>query len=342
MDATALTPLRLAPIFKPAPWGGDRLQAWLGVSDPSPEPIGEAWVLSDQGEQLSRVVGGPFDGCTLRDLLVALPQPILGRRWPGAERFPLLLKFLDARQNLSVQVHPNDAQARAKHGHGLGKTEAWVIQNVEPTSRIYAGLRRGVGEPELLHALHTGTVPDCLHEIAPKPEDVVFLPAGTIHALGGGVTLFEVQQTSDLTYRLHDWGRVDAVTGQPRPLHIAEALACTDYSGGPCQPVQPAIERVGLATQERLIRCEQFTLWRWRADRPFTIGAAGVCRVVVGFSGWADLFYQGEKFALRPGEVLLLPAQVGACEVRPRGPVTVLECGLPGDVALPKVNRRAS
>jgi mannose-6-phosphate isomerase len=219
-------------------------------------------------------------------------------------------------------------KARRVGSEQRGKTEAWVIMHAEPGAKLYAGLRPGVDEAGLRKALAAGTVADCLYSYEPRPGDCVFLRAGTVHALGAGLVLFEVQQTSDITYRLFDWNRVDARTGNPRELHVEESLHCTDFAAGPCQPVAPVVEAAGPARRERLASCEYFQLWRHHGESPFLVGAAGECRVVVGFQGRAELLWAGQAFPLAPGTVYLLPAAVGACEVRPHGPVTVLECGL--------------
>jgi mannose-6-phosphate isomerase len=327
-----LCPLRFAPIFKPALWGGRRLGHLLRRHDLPDGPVGEAWVLSDCGGHVSHVCGGPFDGATLRDLLERHGRRVVGRPLAAGERFPLLLKFLDARDTLSVQVHPDDEKARPLQSRG--KTEAWVILESEPGSRLYAGLRPGIGPECVRQALAGGSVPECLHSFEARPGDCVFLPAGVVHAIGAGLVLFEVQQTSDLTYRLHDWDRIDAVTGRPRPLHIDDALACTDFDRGPSEPVRPVVEAGGPARRERLVACDHFQLWRWRATRPFTAGAAGTCRVLVGADGRATVHARGGEEPLGPGDVMLLPAELGPVLVVPEEaarPVTVLECGLPDE-----------
>ena len=322
-----LYPLRFEPIFKHAIWGGYSLRPMFGQAQPA-EPEGEAWVLSDQGDSLSRVVEGPLAGQTLRDLMVAHQQALLGDAPASNGRFPLLLKFLEARQPLSVQVHPNDEQARRMEpaGAGLGKTEAWVILKSDPGSLLYAGLRHGVGHAEFRQALTTGSLPDVMHAYETSPGDCIFLEAGTIHAIGAGLTLFEVQQTSDITYRLYDWDRVDAKTGKSRQLHIEQALLCTNVHGGPCRPVDA--QRTPHPSRERLLTCSYFTLDRIVGDKPFTVGAAGQCRIVVALEGQASLHHRGRKHMLRMGDVLLLPAAVGPCECSPEGTATILECGV--------------
>jgi mannose-6-phosphate isomerase len=319
-----LYPLRFRPLFKTALWGGSALRPLFGAA-PSPEPTGEAWVLSDQGADGSVVADGPLAGTTLRDLMRARPRDLLGEAEAPGGRFPLLLKFLDARLPLSVQVHPDDELARVlEPGEARGKTEAWVILRADPGSRLFAGLRPGVGAEAFQAALTGGTLPDVLHSYAPRPGDCVFLEAGTVHAIGAGLLLFEVQQTSDVTYRLHDWGRVDAKTGKPRDLHVAQALQCTNYERGPCDAVEPRSAEDGC---EALVSCRYFTLARRRPRDRCRLRANGRCRILVGVEGKARLVHDGADFPLKFGDVYLLPAAVGGCEVVPDGPLTLLECG---------------
>jgi mannose-6-phosphate isomerase len=323
-----LYPLRFEPIFKNNLWGGSFLRPLFGLDAPS-EPEGEAWLLSDQGDNVSRVVDGPLRGKTLRDLMGSHRRELIGSAAAPLDRFPLLLKLLDARQPLSVQVHPNDEQAQRLESAsaGFGKTEAWVILRTEPGSLLYAGLREGVTADEFREALKGGTLPEVLHAISPRPGDCFFLEAGMIHAIGAGLILFEVQQTSDITYRLFDWGRVDAKTGRPRPLHIESALLCTNVEAGPCHAVKPA--RLAGTDRERLVACQYFTLDRIHGDRRFPVGESGQCRLVVCLDGRANLIHKGKSHPLKLGDVLLLPAAISPCECIPDGMATVLEIWIP-------------
>jgi mannose-6-phosphate isomerase len=316
-------PLTFDPIFKSMLWGGRRLPDFLGRPAPHDDPIGEAWVLSDVDGHVSVVSDGPFAGWTLRDLLAEYPREILGPAVPPDGRFPLLLKFIDARQELSVQVHPDDEQAVRLAGDGKrGKTEAWVVLDADPaTSRIYAGFRPGVTADHFREAMRTKATPDTLHSFTPAPGDCVFLRAGTVHAIGANILLFEVQQTSDITYRLYDWDRVDK-NGNPRELHIDHGLTCSDFAAGPCHPV-------AAGEGGKLVDCAHFTLHRHGRHDKFAVGAPGECRVVVGVEGRGSLNWGGSRVPIGVGSVVLLPAAVGACELDPDGPVTVLECGIP-------------
>jgi mannose-6-phosphate isomerase len=306
MTRPALYPLRFEPIFKSMLWGGRRLPGFLNRPHPGDEPIGEAWVLSDVDGHPSRVADGPLAGRTLRELLAADPARILGQAKLLNGRFPLLLKFIDARQELSVQVHPNDQQAAAKQLGGTGKTEAWVV-------------------------LAAKTTPHALHSFTPKRGDCVFLEAGTVHAIGADILLFEVQQTCDITYRLYDWDRVDTKTGKPRDLHIDDGLACADFARGPCPAVVPIAEHRSHEKRERLVGCGYFTLHRMTGSRRFTVGAPGECRIVIAVdaAGRSEIEWNGNVAGIATGDVFLLPAEVGECSILPAGEVALLECGLP-------------
>jgi mannose-6-phosphate isomerase len=316
-----LTPFQFEPIFQSYMWGGRRLAEWYAHA-PVEGPIAEAWLISDEAKFPSRVKRG---GSTLRQLMDEFGQRLLGCRHRPGERFPLLLKFLDAREPLSVQVHPNNEQA----GPGCcGKTEAWVVLHAEPGSRVYAGLRAGVGEQELRRALEAKRVAEVLHSFEPRAGDCVFLPAGTVHALGAGLLIFEVQQTSDVTYRLHDWDRVDPRTGRPRDLHVDQSLECIDWSRGPASPVAPA--------GELLVDCPHFRLWRKRSEQKLVpVGAADEFRIVVVVDGRGLLdFGEARELPLEPGTAWLLPPGSGDACCYLGGSLTLLECGPPAEGAL--------
>ena len=321
----SLYPLAFEPIFTTNLWGGRRLPG-LFRRPPVASPVGEAWVLSDVDGRPSRATNGPLAGATLRELVAEFGPRLVGPGRLAHGRFPLLLKFIDAAQELSVQVHPTDEQARRSAPTAAGKTEAWVVLDADPaTSRIYAGFRAGVGPDRFRAALTAKSTPETLHAFTPAAGDCVFLPAGTVHAIGANVLLFEVQQTSDITYRLYDWDRVDAATGRPRELHVDAGLACSDFARGPCEPVRPTPLGNCVYHRERLVRCDHFLLERVATHNPITVGERGRCRVVVGVAGRGTL--NGRPIGV--GDVALIPAEVGEAEFVPHGPATVLECGLP-------------
>jgi mannose-6-phosphate isomerase len=325
----ALSPLRFEPIYQYRLWGGRRLADVLTAPLPSDGPIGEAWVLSDRDDHQSLVANGPLKGHTIGQLLKQWPEQVLGKLAGRFHRFPLLLKFLDARDMLSVQVHPSDRQTDYLPAGETGKTEAWVVLEAGTESRIYAGLKPATTADNLRRAIANGAVADHLVCFTPKPGDGVFLPAGTVHALGGDVVVFEVQQNSDVTFRLYDWDHVDAKTGQRRALQVDQAIACIDFAQGAVGPVIPAVEEVKPVLRERLFCCEHFGLWRLRGESPFMVGTAGRPRVLVCLAGDGQLEHDGANYAVGKGDVLLLPAVVGACGFRPRSAVSLLELSLP-------------
>lgn len=275
-------PVELEPESVAALWGGDRL---------APN-VAEVWLASELAHRPTRVARGPLRG--------ELPSMVLG--YP----LPVLAKFLDARLPLSVQVHPDDERARAR-GHARGKSEAWVVLHAEPGSRVYAGLREGRDQSDLT----ADRIEDALHWFEPMVGDIVNLPAGTVHALGGGVTVFEIQQSCDVTYRLHDWGRVDPISGRPRELHIDEANTCVTM----LSPVRPLRGVGSLVTP-------YFELHVHRG--PVTLGGDGRTRLLVAFgqasSGCIDV---------PAGRAVLVPTMVGECRLRPEPGGWLFECILP-------------
>ena len=239
---TPLYPLQFEPIYQYRLWGGRRLADVLAAPLPADGPIGEAWVLSDRDDHQSRVANGPLKGQTIGQLMEESPEQLMGKLAGRFRRFPLLLKFLDAREMLSVQVHPADGHTDLLPEGATGKTEAWVVLEAGTKSRIYAGLKPGTTAGDLRLALTNGAVADYLVSFTPKPGDAVFLPAGTVHSLGAGIVVFEVQENSDVRFRLYDWDHVDAKTGRPRALQVEQALACIDFVGGAASPVAPVLE----------------------------------------------------------------------------------------------------
>jgi mannose-6-phosphate isomerase len=329
MSNTLLYPLRFEPIYQYRLWGGRRLASLLAAPLPGEGPIGEAWILSDRDDHQSLVADGPLKGRTLSQLLAMFPEQVMGKLAGRFRRFPLLLKFLDARELLSVQVHPSDAHADLLPAGETSKTEAWVVLESEPESRIYAGLKPGTTEAGLRQAITNGGVADRLACFTPKPGDAVFLPAGTVHALGGDIVVFEVQQNSDVTFRLYDWDHVSAKTGRPRPLQVDQALACIDFRQSDAGLVAPVIEGTTPVKRERLFHCEHFWLWRLSGELRFTVGAASAPRVLVCIAGSGLVEHSGASYAVGRGDVFLLPAKLGACTFQPRGAVSVLEIEIP-------------
>jgi len=300
------------------------------------KPIGpendyaESWELVDRDPEQSCVVAGPLVGKTLRELLRDYPQEMLGRHAP-LPRFPLLVKLLDAAQLLSVQVHPNDAQAARTTPPDLGKTEVWHVLAAQPGSKLYAGLKPHVDRAYLEQALRTGQVEPCLHAIEPRVGDTIFIPPGTVHALGAGVVIAEFQQSSDVTLRLFDWNRVGA-DGKPRPLHIEAALSIIDYTFGPIQVLRssllPTLPLDSVATQE-LVVCEKFVLKRHTFRRHWSRPNDQRFRILMVIEGELRAANDPLDTLCTPGTTLLIPASIDEIELLTESTATVLECYLP-------------
>ena len=325
---SSLYPLRFEPIYQYRLWGGRRLAKLLTAPLPDDEPIGEAWLLSDRDDHASVVAEGPLKGRTLGQLLAESPKEMLGKLAGRFQRFPLLLKFLDASDVLSVQVHPSDAQKDYLPKGESGKTEAWVVLEVGSQGRIYAGLKPDTTPEKMQSAIADGTVSDRLASFTPKPGDGVFIPAGTVHSLSD-VVVFEVQENSDVTFRLFDWNHIDSKTGQPRPLQVDQAMACIDFTQGALAPVVTVIDETTPALREKMFDCKHFALWRISGESPFTVGAVGKPRVLVGIAGDGTLEHRSTNYPFGKGDVLLLPAAVGTCFCQPKDIITVLEISLP-------------
>ncbi len=246
-----LYPLYFEPILRRLIWGGHRLGTILHKSIGPGSDYAESWELSDYHDQVSVVRDGPMAGTTLRELVRDRAEELFGSSGDIQEQFPLLVKFIDAAQSLSVQVHPDDEKGRKLAGDN-GKTETWVILAADPGSLIYAGLRPGVGAEQLREAIESGQVEPLLHRFEARPGDSILIEAGTVHAIGAGVLLAEIQQMSDATFRVFDWNRV-GTDGKPRELHIRQAMESIDFRRGPVNPLEPGIEEIsGIGTRERL------------------------------------------------------------------------------------------
>ncbi len=327
-DQALLYPLRFEPIYQYRLWGGRHLASLLTAPLPS-GPVGEAWLLSDRDDHQSRVADGSLKGRTIAQLLEKFPKQIMGKLAGRFHRFPLLLKFLDVHEMLSVQVHPTKANTDLLPAGQTPKTEAWVVLEAGTQSRIYAGLKPDTAEADLRRALTNGSVAEHLACLTPKPGDAAFLRAGTVHSLGGDLVVFEIQQNSDVTFRLYDWDHIDPKTGKPRALQVDKAMACIDFVEGPVSLVAPVVETTTPVQRESLFHCEHFWLWRVRGHSPFTVGAVDLPRVLVCIEGGGLVEHGTAAYAVGKGDVFLLPAAIGSCVFRPRGAVNVLEIAIP-------------
>jgi mannose-6-phosphate isomerase len=308
-------PLQFHPILKRIRWGGRRLGTLLGKSLGEGSDYAESWEIADCASDQSTVTDGPYQGWTLRRLVETHGTALLGLQ-STANTFPLLVKFLDAHDRLSVQVHPNDEQAQQFARGPRGKTEAWLVLFAEPHARVYTGLKPGVDRAVFVRSLQQQRVEECLHSYHVHPGDCVFIPAGTVHTIGEGVVLAEIQQTSDVTFRIDDWGRLDA-SGKPRALHIEEALQCIDFERGPVDPVTTQAHPDGDHEVEDLVACPYFELRRHRLTSSWRLPQDERFRILMPLEGRVDVQSGDWRRTLGLGATLLIPACLEDVSVAP-------------------------
>jgi len=347
-----LYPLKFQPLFKRYLWGGRRLGTVLGKPIGEGDEYAESWEIADHEQGQSVIANGALAGKTLHQLVLERPAELFGRQAEriaraqpaGREpRFPLIFKYLDAQRDLSVQVHPNDAAAALLTPPDLGKTEAWLILDAQAGSLVYAGLKFGFGRTELQREVERGRTELCLNWFEARAGQCLFIPAGTVHALGAGLLVAEIQQASDTTYRLFDWNRTGP-DGQPRQLHIEQALEAIDYTRHVISPQAPQpTERPHV---ERLVVCEKFMLDRWRLSGMDKLGGDGRFHVLSVLEGEVLLSGSGPQVELgrKPGatttdevsllslirgQTVLLPACLGEVTVASRDSAVMLDMYLP-------------
>lgn len=307
-------PLVFEPIFMERVWGGRRLESLYGKHLPSAALIGESWEIVDRPEAQSVVHEGPLRGTTLHELW-CMHRPEIFGDVADAPRFPILVKLLDAHENLSLQVHPPREIAQTLGGES--KSEFWYVTNAAPKARLYAGVKKGTTRDTFKKALEQGKVEKHLHALELKTGDAIFLPSGRMHALGAGNVLVEIQENSDTTYRIYDWDRSKKGRAA-RKMHIAEAMQCVDFAD-----VEPALLR---ATGESLVRHELFEIDKWELRAEREIAERGRFAIVVCLTG--ELECAGRRF--KPGDFFLVPAQLEERVVRPaRGKASLLRVALP-------------
>jgi mannose-6-phosphate isomerase len=303
-------------------WGGRSLEATLGIVLGVAGPVGETWELVDREECNSKVLAGSSAGRTLHELMGAHGAALLGAARPSrGGRFPVLIKFLSATKPLSVQVHPDELAAK-KLGRGeSGKDEAWYILAAEPQSQIYLGLRPGVDAREFAARAGGPGVVDLLRAWPVRAGEFVFVPGGTIHAIGEGITLLEVQNNSDVTYRLYDWDRL-GLDGKPRPCHRDEALLCARYDAPVQGPVEPRFTPRGGNRAAQLVDCPAFRMELLEIGTYMDLDTDGRAVIYVALAGAGRLRSAGSEALARmkPGDTWLVPAALGPHRIEPEGP----------------------
>jgi len=324
----AVQPMKMQPVLKERIWGGRRLAELLGKNIPPDLRIGESWELADHPHGRSIVADGPLAGKTLRWILEHHGGAVLGRdelARGGAARFGLLVKFIDASDRLSIQVHPDDAYAGAHHIGESGKTECWTVIHAEPEAWVVNGVRPGCTRQQFADALKKGTVEDLVVTRPVKTGDFLWVPAGMVHAMGPGLVIAEVQQNSDLTYRVYDWGRKDA-DGKPRELHVKDALETIQFSGDlmPSGGRGKTADETGLLI-EHLADCHAFSLSRIQIDRrPWAADTGDAYVVLVVLAGAARLTTGDGSMPIVAGDTVLIPAEAGEYALEAPQKLTVL------------------
>jgi mannose-6-phosphate isomerase len=320
-----LGPARLSPVFSPRPWGSRSLAPYFPEMVNLPEPIGEAWMSGSD----CRFATGPFAGRKLGEVWREI-----GTTAECGGDFPLLVKFIFPEDKLSVQVHPDDAYA-ARHEQdagGRGKTEMWYVLEARPGAEVLVGLKSTITRDEFARALEDGTAEDCLNRIPLGPGDAVFVPAGTLHTIGPGLVLCEIQEFSDLTYRVYDYNRLDQ-QGRSRPLHIAKALDVMRFGtqyGGKITPV--VIDR-GRLRETYYVACRYFATEQWAFTEPVEAPVStGRCELLIFLKGHGWILWDDERAAYRAAEVWLIPAALDGLRLLPEASTSLLRTYVPGDL----------
>lgn len=307
-------PLFFAPTYQDYLWGGQRIPQRFHRPLP-PGRYAESWEIADRPEGQSVVESGPHAGQTLHDLVSAWGPDLLGRG-VRATRFPLLIKLLDARETLSVQVHPNNDNAPRMGGEP--KTEMWYVLDAEPDACVYVGLQPGVTPQRLREAIAAGAVEPLLHRQPVRAGDAVFVPGGRVHAIGAGCLMLECQQNSNTTYRLYDWGRVGP-DGRARELHVDAALQVIDWQDALPALLRPTLmESVRANARWELARCPYFRMERLDLRASYILPAhPDSFRILFLMAGEAELQQAGFHAALQPGRTVLIPAACSDLNLSP-------------------------
>jgi mannose-6-phosphate isomerase len=322
-----LSPARLNPVFVPRLWGARSLAPLFPEKAERAEPIGEVWLTGNQ----CRFATGPFAGRPLGEAWREMPPEWTGRRVRPEAPFPLLVKFLFSEEKLSVQVHPDDDYARRHEATsgGQGKTEMWYAMTARARAEVMVGLKADVTPDSFRRAVAKGTVEECLERIAVRPGDAIFVPAGTAHTIGPGLVLCEIQEHSNITYRVFDYNR-QTTKGRRRPLHIERALEVINFgeqSGGKLEPVR--ITR-GPVTETYFIACRYFATERWEfATRIAAVTCAEHFDLLIALAGSGRIEFGDAAADYAPAQAWLLPAAMGAYQLAPQSPTTLLRTYVP-------------
>ncbi len=323
-------PLLLDPVFKETLWGGDALKRKLNKPLPQNTPIGESWEASGIDNNNSTISNGLFAGKKLSDVYLN-NRSFFYRDSPKSISFPLLTKFIDAQDNLSVQVHPDDAQAKTKKLGPNGKTESWYIVEAPPEGKIITGFNRTVTKQEVRQAIDTRSLHELLNYIPIQAGDVLFVPAGTVHAILKGTLIYEVQQSCDVTLRMYDWGRTDSC-GKSRMLHIEDSLEVLNTELQPDLKIKPLSMEVksGVTHSYRSV-CSFFALeqYSFHKNSSIDLEPKQSFRIITVLNQAAHLFFDGGDMIIDVGRTALVPACLKNLTLSGTNTTTVLHATVP-------------
>jgi mannose-6-phosphate isomerase len=331
-------PLRIEPIFSPRLWGARSLAPLFPEKSSLAEPVGEAWLTGVDCRMASEL----FQGKTLGEAWKDMPADWRGARLASTPDFPILVKFIFPKNKLSIQVHPNDAYASVheKDAGGRGKTEMWHAVSAEPGAKVLVGLKPHVSKEKFLETLQAHTLETLFEAHAVQPGDTFFVSAGTPHTIGPGMTICEVQEYSDLTYRVYDYGRTDA-NGNPRELHIEKALEVIDFAGSHKPKVHPVALGGEGAKKTLLAACPYFASERWEFRATVeTETNAGQFELFIVLAGTGYIHWQGSPLAYRQGQCWFVPANLGRFSLEPEHRSAVMRTYVPNVTELCEQLRR--
>ena len=315
-----MEPIRLAPVFKDYIWGGTQLRNRFGKDPEGKGILAESWELSTHPDGESVVARGPSAGKPFFECIKECPQRIVGSKAESVD-IPILIKFIDAREDLSVQVHPSNEYARRVEGDN-GKTEMWVVMSHAPGAALYYGMRETLTKDQVRERIADRTIMDALNRVEVEDGDVFFIPAGTIHAIGAGMMICEIQQRSNVTYRLYDYGRVGK-DGRPRELHIDKALDVADLNAMvPYRREEVTLCKNESYTLKLLDACQYFQTYEYELTSGVgfaTTNKTFVCLVVL--SGTQSLAFDHGVMSLKAGDTVFLPAQEADYQLKGVGKV---------------------
>ena len=299
-------PLKLKPVLKDIIWGGKRLASEYGKSGGPDKKIAESWELAVHKNGVNIIENGEYSGKSLEDLF-KLDKSIVSPDY-NSDKFPLLIKFIDAEQNLSVQVHPDDDYA-AEYENEPGKTEMWYIIDAKPGAKIVYGLNNDYSREDLQNLIYNNKFESCLNYIEVSPGDVYFIPAGLVHAIGEGILIAEIQQNSDTTYRLYDYNRPGA-DGKPRELHIKQALDVCIKTKSELKK-----EEFNAKIWNTLIECEYFTVAKITPISKVHFIIDNDFHSILCIDGEGEILYSENLYSIKKGESYYLPAEIGECTI---------------------------